>query len=406
MGTAKLGSTRRCNWQWPSRRPAKTASRRHRRSGKQNASLGCRRRAGHEKAAGHSATARGSPLGGNRKREAFPGLLGDRCVRYSFPSSRESVREGDMERVLFNLNGTPVAVVDLLLGTSGFALLLLAIMAWSLAARARASGGEAIASAERQREMYRAMEEISRQNAGLNGSLRGVADVLGSRQADLARLVAERLDAVGARGGAGLEASGKTAGEHLAKLNERLAVIDAAQARVAALTQEVVGLKDILANKQARGAFGQGRLEAIIRDGLPSTAFEFQYTLSNNTRPDCVIRLPGDPRVMVVDAKFPLEAFTALREASGEEARRHAAARVRIDVVKHVRDIAERYFLPGETQDIAILFVPSESLYADLHEYFEDIIQKAHKRRIIIVSPSLLMMAVQVMQAIVRDARV
>jgi len=129
-------------------------------------------------------------------------------------------------------------------------------------------------------------------------------------------------------------------------------------------------------------------------------------TLSNNARPDCVIRLPGDPRLMIIDAKFPLEAFTALREAASDEARKYAAAKVRTDVIKHVRDIADRYFLPGETQDIAILFVPSESLFADLHEYFEDIVQKAHKSRIIIVSPSLLMMAVQVMQAIVRDARV
>lgn len=311
-----------------------------------------------------------------------------------------------MERVVFTLNGTSIAAADLLLGAAALALLLLAFIAWNLTARARMGGQEALASVERQREMYHAMEEISRQNAGLNGSLRSVAEVLGSRQTDLARLVADRLDAVGTRVGAGLEASGKTAGDHLAKLNERLAVIDAAQARVAALTQEVVGLKDILANKQARGAFGQGRLEAIIRDGLPASAFEFQYTLSNNTRPDCVVRLPGDPRVMVIDAKFPLEAFTALRGAMSEEARKQASARVRADVSKHVRDIAERYFLAGETQDIAILFVPSESLYADLHEFFEDIIQKAHKSRIIIVSPSLLMMAVQVMQAIVRDARV
>jgi len=311
-----------------------------------------------------------------------------------------------MERVLFYLNGTRIAVADLLLAAAGLALVLLAIMAWSLAARTRASSRETFAAAERQREMLRAMQEISRQNAGLTGSVHGVARVLGSRQADLARLVAERLDIVGTRVGAGLEASGRTAGEHLAKLNERLAVIDAAQARVAALTQEVVGLKDILANKQARGAFGQGRLEAIIKDGLPAAAFEFQYTLSNNARPDCVIRLPGDPRLMIIDAKFPLEAFTALREAASDEARKYAAAKVRTDVIKHVRDIADRYFLPGETQDIAILFVPSESLFADLHEYFEDIVQKAHKSRIIIVSPSLLMMAVQVMQAIVRDARV
>ena len=133
-----------------------------------------------------------------------------------------------MERVLFYLNGTRIAVADLLLGAAGLALVLLAIMAWSLAARARANSRDTLAAAERQREMFHAMEEISRQNAGLTGSVRSVAEVLGSRQADLARLVADRLDAVGTRVGAGLEASGKTAGEHLAKLNERLAVIDAA----------------------------------------------------------------------------------------------------------------------------------------------------------------------------------
>jgi DNA recombination protein RmuC len=123
-------------------------------------------------------------------------------------------------------------------------------------------------------------------------------------------------------------------------------------------------------------------------------------------RPDCVIRLPGDPRMMVVDAKFPLESFSALKAAESEEALKAAMTRVRNDVGKHIKDIAERYFLPGETQDIAMLFVPSESLYAEINENFEDIVAKAHKARLIIVSPSLLMMAVQVMQAIVRDARV
>jgi DNA recombination protein RmuC len=116
--------------------------------------------------------------------------------------------------------------------------------------------------------------------------------------------------------------------------------------------------------------------------------------------------LPGDDRLLVVDAKFPLESFTALKQADTEETQKQAQARVRADVGKHIRDISERYFLPGETQDLAILFVPSESLYADLAEHFDDVIQKAHRSRIIIVSPSLLVMAVQVMQAIVRDARV
>ncbi len=311
-----------------------------------------------------------------------------------------------MERVVFFLNGAPITIADLILAAAAFALCLLVFVAFNVGRGARARSIEAFAAAERQREMERALATLARQNSELTGRVRSVAEVLGSRQSDLARLVAERLDVVGARVGAGLESSGKSANEQLAKLNERLAVIDAAQARLTNLTEEVVGLKDILANKQARGAFGQGRLEAIIRDALPESAYAFQHTLSNRTRPDCVIRLPGDPRLMVIDAKFPLEAFAALKGAESEDARKYAAARARVDMGKHIRDIAERYFLPEETQDIAMLFVPSESLYADINEHFDDVVQKAHRSRIIIVSPSLLVMAVQVMQAIVRDAKV
>lgn len=237
--------------------------------------------------------------------------------------------------------------------------------------------------------------DLSRASAELAGRLATMSQVFGSRQGDLARLMADRIDR-----------SAASTGEQLARLNERLAVIDAAQARLAGLSQEMVSLKDILANKQARGAFGQGRMEAIVRDNLPSNSYIFQHTLSSGARPDCVIRLPGDERWMALDAKFPLEAFVALRDAKGEEARRGARAAVRADMGKHIKDIAERYFLPGETQDIALLFVPAESVYADLAEHFEDVMQKAHRARILIVSPSLLMMAIQVMQAIVRDARV
>ena len=181
-----------------------------------------------------------------------------------------------------------------------------------------------------------------------------MAEWLGSRQADLARVVSDRLDSVGARLGAGLESQAQTTGETLGQLNERLAVIDAAQSRLTEMTREVVSLKDILANKQTRGAFGQGRMEAIVRDGLPAGAYDFQFTLSNRARPDCVIRLPGDPRPLAVDAKFPLEGFSALRAARDDEARRAAHARVRADVGKHVKDIAERYLVPGETQDVAL----------------------------------------------------
>lgn len=302
--------------------------------------------------------------------------------------------------------GAPVSALELVVGAAGVGLALLALIAVGLWRNARARALEAAAAAERQHELDDKMAELARMNAELTGRLGAMAEVVSSRQSDMARMMAERLDAVGSRVGQGLEQNARSTADHLAKLGERLAVIDRAQANLASLSQDMMGLKDILANKQTRGAFGQGRMEAIVRDGLPAGAYLFQHTLSNRNRPDCAIRLPGDERLMIVDAKFPLEAFSALRDAQGEEARKRAAARVRADVSKHVRDIAERYFVPGETQDLALLFVPSESIYADLQEHFDDVVQKAGRARVLIVSPSLLMLAIQVMQSIVRDARV
>ena len=236
---------------------------------------------------------------------------------------------------------------------------------------------------DRQEAIEARFAALAQSGAELNGRLSGMAEWLG----------------------AGIEKQAERTGENLGKLNERLAVIDAAQARLAEMTREVVSLKDILANKQARGAFGQGRMEAIVRDGLPAGAYDFQFTLTNRARPDCVIRLPGDPRLLAVDAKFPLEAFSALQGARDNEARKVAHARVRADVGRHVKDICERYLIPGETQDVALMFVPSEAIYSDLVEHFDDVVQKAHRAKIVIVSPTLMMMAISVAQAILRDAR-
>ena len=167
----------------------------------------------------------------------------------------------------------------------------------------------------------------------------------------------------------------------------------------------MVSLQDILANKQQRGAFGQLRMETIIQDALPRDAYTFQATLSNGRRPDCLIHLPGSSAGIVVDAKFPLEAFEALRIAHDETLRKEAMRRVRVDIGKHIDDIAAKYALPGETQDTMLMFVPSESFYADLHEHFPDLLEKAHRARIVIVSPNMLMLAVQTMQSIMKDVR-
>src|SRR5690606_33961581 len=158
-------------------------------------------------------------------------------------------------------------------------------------------------------------------------------------------------------------------------------------------------------NKQTRGAFGQARMEAIVQDGLPQGSYQFQATLRNGTRPDCLILLPNGAPGLIIDAKFPLEAWNAIRAAETPEAIRAAETQFRRDVQKHIKDIAERYFLPGETQDTAFMFVPSESIFSDIHERFEDVVQQAHRARVVIVSPSLLMLSIQVVQSVLRDQR-
>lgn len=310
-----------------------------------------------------------------------------------------------MNQIAFVLLERPVSWAEAAFGFAGLTLLLLTLALLSSWRGARRRELEAAMAAERAREMDDKVAEMNRQQAELNGRLQTMAEILSTRQGDLARIMAERMDGLRQQVGAGLEQNVRQTNESLGKLQERLAVIDNAQKNLTELTGEVVTLKDVLANKQARGAYGQGRMEAIIRDGLPAAFFSFQPTLSSGKRPDCLVTLPGDGRGLVIDAKFPLESFTLLREARGDDAKKQASARVRADVGQHVKDIAERYFLPGETQDMALLFVPSEAIYADLHEHFDDVIQKAHRARVMIVSPSLLALAIQLMQSLVRDAR-
>ena len=304
----------------------------------------------------------------------------------------------DLDRILLETGGAPVTFLHLILAAAGLALLLL-IAAVVFSWRGQASRqAEAIATARRTADLEFRIAELS-------GALRSLADQSQGSQIQLVSTLDERLDQVSERLGLNLIDQAERTGQSLKQLHERLAVIDAAQKNITALSGEMLGLKDILSNKQARGAYGQARMEAIIRDGLPSGAYEFQACLSNGTRPDCLVSLPDSAIKLVIDAKFPLEAFNALKVARGESDLRNAEARLRGDVLKHVKDIAEKYLLSGETHDSAIMFVPSESVYADLYEKFEDVIQKAHRARVIIASPNVLMLLVQTLQAIFKDAR-
>jgi DNA recombination protein RmuC len=240
--------------------------------------------------------------------------------------------------------------------------------------------------------------------AELNARIHAMGELLAKAQGQLQQTVHERLDAVTARIGESMQNSTKHTAEHLQQLHARLAVIDSAQKNITELASQVTTLQQVLGSKQHRGAFGQSRMEMIIQDGLPKDCYEFQATLSNNARPDCCVSLPDSPR-LVIDAKFPLEAITAFREARSDEERKLAGARVRQDIAKHINDVAEKYLIPGETLDMALMFVPSEAIYAELYDGFDDIFQKAYRARVIIVSPSLLMLAIQVIQQIRKDAR-
>ena len=246
--------------------------------------------------------------------------------------------------------------------------------------------------------------ELARLQAETAVRIEGMRDLLAGRQAELHRAVNERLDSVSHHLNQSMTTTRQHTVESLQKLNERLVLIDSAQRNITDLASQVTSLQGVLTNKQQRGAFGQGRMELIVQDGLPKSCYEFQFTLSNKSRPDCAVFLP-DRRPLVIDAKFPLEAITAFRDAKNDDERKQAAARLRQDLGRHVGSIADKYLIPGETQDLALMFVPSESIYADLHEGFDDIVQKAFRSKVVIVSPSLLMLAIQVVQQIQRDAR-
>jgi DNA recombination protein RmuC len=290
-----------------------------------------------------------------------------------------------MSDSLLNLAGAVVIVVTGLAVLAALALIMLRAL------RARDHSAAQVA-------------EFARVQADTAARIEGMRDLLAGRQAELARMVNERLDSVTHHLSQSMHTTRQHTADSLQKLNERLVVIDGAQKNITELASQVTSLQSVLTNKQQRGAFGQGRMEIIVQDGLPKGCYQFQLTLSNHSRPDCAIFLP-DQRPLVIDAKFPLEAVIAFRDARSDDERKLAAARVRQDISRHVSDIAQKYLIRGETQDLALMFVPSESIYLELHEGFDDLVQKAMRAQVVIVSPALLMLAISVIQQIQKDAR-
>ncbi len=249
------------------------------------------------------------------------------------------------------------------------------------------------------------LERLSAQQAELVGRLAQLAESHATSQSQLSRTLDERLANVAKRVGDALNDQSTRNQTALGDLKERLAVIDRAQQNIAKLSTQVVGLQDILSNKQARGAFGEIQLNDLVRDHLPPSAYEFQATLSNGRRVDCLLKLPNPPGPIAVDAKFPLESYLALRQATDDKARGLARRAFGNDILKHVNDIAERYIIPGETAESALMFLPSEAVYAELHAELPEIVARSYQRRVWIVSPTTLMALLTTIRAVMKDVQ-
>ncbi len=202
-----------------------------------------------------------------------------------------------------------------------------------------------------------------------------------------------------------LAGTAKSTATSLSALHERLETIDKAQDNITRLSGDVLSLQDILSNKQTRGAFGEIQLTDIVSKALPSDSYTMQATLSNGRRADCLIHLPNPPGPIIIDAKFPLEGYEALRNAKTEAELADAARFMRATIRKHIKDISERYILDGETADGALMFLPSEAVYAELHANFSDVVREGFSAKVWIVSPTTCMATLNTMRAILKDAR-
>lgn len=273
----------------------------------------------------------------------------------------------------------------LLLAAGAFLLGLVVVMALLRAERSRS-------------EMTTRLTHLAETQAAAQSAI-------AQRLLDQERAVNERLDAIGVRVGQSLEASTSQTRETLGALRERLAVMDEAQKNITALSSQMVSLQDILSNKQARGAFGEMQLKDLVEAILPPDTYDFQATLADGKRVDCLIRLPNPPGPICIDAKFPLESYQRLQNAETDEERVRAAREFSQDILRHVRSIREKYIVPGETAEAALMFLPSEAIYAELHARYAGVVEQSFRERVYIVSPTTLWATLNTVRAIFRDVR-
>ncbi|MCH6578370.1 MAG: DNA recombination protein RmuC [Proteobacteria bacterium] len=238
---------------------------------------------------------------------------------------------------------------------------------------------------------------------GVLGRLSQLAEGQAAAQNQISERLQAQERALAKLLGEGMTEISKRTDSTLADIKERLAVIDAAQKNIGELSAQMVSLQDILANKQARGAFGEIQLRDLVQNVLPPSAYAFEQTLGNGKRVDCLLKLPNPPGSIAIDAKFPLESYRALSDAKDEAGRKQAARAFGADIMKHIRDIAEKYIVPGETAESALMFLPSEAVYAELYANFPDVVEKSYLAHVWIVSPTTLWATLHTLRAVLKD---
>jgi DNA recombination protein RmuC len=296
----------------------------------------------------------------------------------------------------------PLTLAALVGGGALLLILLLLLLALRAAART-ARVTEPLA-----RQMAYLGERVQGLSDGqhqLAGGLNHVSEAQAAAQSHMLNLMEKRLAQVTENMSENLQVSARRTAQSLGELQQRLQTIDKAQDNITRLSGDVLSLQDILSNKQTRGAFGEIQLTDIVTNALPSDSYTLQATLSNGKRADCLIHLPEPPGPICVDSKFPLEAYEALRRAKTQWDLNEAAKFLRTSVRKHIRDISEKYILDGETADGALMFLPSEAVYAELHANFPELVRDGFAARVWIVSPTTCMATLTTMRAILKDAR-
>ena len=249
------------------------------------------------------------------------------------------------------------------------------------------------------------VESLSQGQQQLAGGLTHVSEAQAASQANMLQLMERRLGQVSEKMNENLQGSARRTAQSLGELQQRLQAIDKAQENITKLSGDVLSLQDILSNKQTRGAFGEIQLRDIVGKALPSDSYQWQATLSNGKRADCLIYLPNPPGPIVIDSKFPLEAYEALVNAETQEQLNRANTMMRQAVRAHIKAISEKYILDGETADGALMFLPSEAVYAELHARFPELVREGFAARVWIVSSTTCMATLNTMRAILKDAR-